>query len=205
LPYNVSFSDISNILIARGCSVFHSWHANNKHLLMSDIFISYSRKDVAIATELGRRLRAEGWTVFMDRHIDAGRGWAAEIERQLTTARAVLTLWSSSSVASRFVMDEAHEAANRGVIFPVRIDAVPIPFGFRQFQTPDLIEENGARDIDIEQWAVLITSLRKHLNPQTPAVSSTGDSELAQPSFFRDKLKIGGEGPLMVGVLQGGF
>ena len=33
---------------------------------MSDIFICYSRTESAIANKLADRLRAEGWTVFLD-------------------------------------------------------------------------------------------------------------------------------------------
>ena len=56
---------------------------------MSDIFICYSKVDKAIATKLKQRLLAEGWSVFMDVHIDAGHRWAEEIESQLAAARAV--------------------------------------------------------------------------------------------------------------------
>ena len=172
---------------------------------MSDIFISYSRTDAPIASKLERQLRGEGWTVFMDRHIDAGHRWATEIEGQLARARAVLTLWSSNSLQSRFVMDEADDAANRGIIFPVRIEAVPIPFGFRQFQTPDLIPNNGATEIDAEQWQLLVTSLRRHLNRRPAQPNYLDASEPAPPIFFRDNLRIGGEGPLMVVISAGCF
>ncbi|MGH8520763.1 MAG: toll/interleukin-1 receptor domain-containing protein, partial [Gammaproteobacteria bacterium] len=117
---------------------------------MSDIFVCYSKTDRAIATQLGQRLRDEGWSVFIDRHIDAGHRWSEEIESQLAAARAVLTLWSSSSLRSRFVLDEAHDAADRGIIFPARIEEVTVPYGFRQFQTPDLIGWDGLGDR--EEW-----------------------------------------------------
>ncbi|MCG7757480.1 MAG: toll/interleukin-1 receptor domain-containing protein [Nitrosomonas sp.] len=62
-------------------------------------------------------MHAEGWSVFMDEHIDADHRWAEEIETQLTEARAVLALRSQNSVKSRFVMDEAHEVADRTLFF----------------------------------------------------------------------------------------
>ncbi|MGH8510258.1 MAG: toll/interleukin-1 receptor domain-containing protein [Gammaproteobacteria bacterium] len=128
---------------------------------MSDIFVCYSKTDRAIATQLGQRLRDEGWSVFIDRHIDAGHRWSEEIESQLAAARAVLTLWSSSSLRSRFVLDEAHDAADRGIIFPARIEEVTVPYGFRQFQTPDLIGWDGLGDR--EEWQRIVAGLHKHL------------------------------------------
>jgi formylglycine-generating enzyme required for sulfatase activity len=181
---------------------------------MSDIFICYSRKDRALAARLKQRLQAEGWTVFMDEHIDAGHRWAEEITNQLAVAQAVLTLWSKNSINSRFVMDEAHEAADRRIIFPARIEEVPIPYGFRQFQTPDLIDWDG--NTEIEQWQLLVNSLRKHLMPASLVVNQDASKQnrlttntrhlLPAPGqTFRDSLKVGGEGPLMVVIPAGRF
>jgi hypothetical protein len=50
----------------------------------------------------------------------------------------VLVLWSQNSVKSCFVLDKANETAERKIIFPVQIDSVAIPYGFRQSQTSDL-------------------------------------------------------------------
>ena len=150
----------------------------------------------------------------MDEHIDAGHRWAEEITNQLAVAQAVLTLWSKNSINSRFVMDEAHEAADRRIIFPARIEEVPIPYGFRQFQTPDLIGWDG--NTEIEQWQLLVSSLRKHLmlaslvvnqdaSKQNPIGHQYTSSFLAPGQTFRDSLKISGEGPLMVVIPAGRF
>ena len=150
----------------------------------------------------------------MDEHIDAGHRWAEEITKQLAAAQAVLTLWSQNSIGSRFVMDEAHEAADRRIIFPARIEEVPIPYGFRQFQTPDLIGWDG--NTEIEQWQLLVNSLRKHLMPSSAIINQDVRKQKSidhqyTPSFpapgqtFRDSLKIGGEGPLMVVIPAGRF
>ena len=128
---------------------------------MSDIFICYSRMNLVIAQNLCQRLMVQGWSVFMDRNIDAGHRWSEEIQHELAQARAVLTLWSPDAVKSRFVMDEAHDAAERNIIFPARVEEVPIPYGFRQFQTKDLIGWDGQGER--EEWAQMIAALRKHL------------------------------------------
>ena len=146
---------------------------------MSDIFICYSRKNLVIAQNLRQRLMVQGWSVFMDRNIDAGHRWSEEIQHELAQARAVLTLWSPDAVKSRFVMDEAHDAADRNIIFPARVEEVPIPYGFRQFQTKDLIGWDGQGER--EEWAQMIAALRKHLGDTPPPEPREVKPALASP------------------------
>ena len=47
---------------------------------MSDIFISYSRKDSEQALQLADRLRGEGMSVWIDQQgIEAAKTWSEEI------------------------------------------------------------------------------------------------------------------------------
>ena len=48
---------------------------------MSDIFICYSRRDRAVADRLLDRLSAEGWSVWMDKHLRTGTRWRKEIQK----------------------------------------------------------------------------------------------------------------------------
>ena len=146
---------------------------------MSDIFICYSRKNLVIAQNLRQRLLAQGWSVFMDSNIGAGDRWSEEIQYELAQARAVLTLWSPDAVNSRFVMDEAHEAANRNIIFPAIVEEVPIPYGFRQFQTKKLIGWDGRGEH--EEWEQIIQALRKHLDEAHPSKQSDVKPALDAP------------------------
>jgi formylglycine-generating enzyme required for sulfatase activity len=50
-----------------------------------------------------------------------------------------------------------------------------------------------------------VATLRKHLNAQAKLSASTPGSSLAPGQTFRDKLKTGGEGPLMMGIPAGRF
>ncbi|MGF1547361.1 MAG: SUMF1/EgtB/PvdO family nonheme iron enzyme [Thiotrichales bacterium] len=186
--------------------------------MAQDIFICYSRKDSAIASRVRDLLHEAGWSVFMDIQIQTGHRWAAEIERELANSRAVVVLWSANAKASRFVMDEAHEAADRNVLYPLRIEDVTIPHGFRQFQTPDLLAWDG--NIAHSGFASLLEALSNHLGTakaapiQVPAATPV-DSALRGPKLrfdlptpgqkFRDTLKSGGKGPLLVVVPAGSF
>jgi tetratricopeptide (TPR) repeat protein len=113
---------------------------------MSDIFISYAREDRGRAEQLARAFERQGWTVWWDRELFVGPAYSEQITRALAEAKAVIVLWSRSSVASNWVKDEAQDGAARGVLIPVLIDKVALPLGFRQFQAADLSNWDGSPD-----------------------------------------------------------
>ena len=110
---------------------------------MSDVFISYSRLDRPAAEAIAKVLESQGLTVWWDRKIGAGETFDKSIERQLETAKCVIVLWSSSSVESEWVKNEAATAVERGVLIPVSIEAVRLPLEFRRRQTVDLSSWNS--------------------------------------------------------------
>jgi tRNA A-37 threonylcarbamoyl transferase component Bud32 len=76
---------------------------------------------------LETELRAQGCSVFVDRHLTIGVEWAKEIERQLREADAVIPLVSEHSMASEMLAYElqiaSESAQQRGKprILPVRV------------------------------------------------------------------------------------
>jgi len=110
---------------------------------MSDIFIAYSRTDSAVARRLAERLRAEGWSVFMDVQTPVGERWHKKIEKELLAAKAVVALWSATSRESDFVLEEADYGKRKEILFPAFIERVDYPYGFRRIQTADLIGWTG--------------------------------------------------------------
>src|ERR1700749_567472 len=111
---------------------------------MSDIFISYARADRNKAEQLAQIFERQGWSVWWDRELAAGARFAEVIASELAGAKAVITLWSQSSVASNWVKDEAQEGATRNALVPVLLDRVNLPLGFRQFQAADLSGWDGS-------------------------------------------------------------
>jgi len=105
---------------------------------MTDIFLSYAREDIAKAEAIARALELEGWSVWWDRTIPAGKDFDQVIEEAIDNAKCVVVLWSAVSVASRWVKTEAAEGANRQVLMPVLIEVAKIPLEFRRIQAADL-------------------------------------------------------------------
>jgi hypothetical protein len=105
---------------------------------VADIFVSYAREDEDRVRVLVTALKAEGWSVFWDRRVPAGKTWRDHIGQALTSARCVLVVWSKSSVKSSFVTEEADDGKERGILIPVLLDAVVPPLGFRNIHAADL-------------------------------------------------------------------
>ena len=105
---------------------------------MADIFVSYSRQDKARVAPLVEALEAEGWSVWWDPAIAPGEEFDGLISRELDAARSLVVVWTAASVDSRWVRGEARDAADRGVLVPVRLDNSRLPIDFRAVHTTDL-------------------------------------------------------------------
>lgn len=105
---------------------------------MADIFISYAHEDETRIRELVRALEGQGWSVFWDRRIPAGRTWQNYIGQALSGAKGVIVAWSHHSITSEWVIEEANDAKDRRVLVPVLLETVKPPLGFRGIQAADL-------------------------------------------------------------------
>jgi adenylate cyclase len=105
---------------------------------MADVFVSYSRSDKERVAPLVAAIKAKGWSVWWDPAIDAGQQFDDQIDAALQAASAVLVVWTPTSVASRWVRGEARDAAERGILVPVRFEGARLPIDVRAIQTTDL-------------------------------------------------------------------
>jgi adenylate cyclase len=105
---------------------------------MADVFVSYARSDKARVAPVVAAIEAQGWSVWWDPEIEAGQQFDDQIEEELNVAKAVLVVWTPTSVASRWVRGEAREAADRGVLVPARFDSARLPMDVRAIHTTDL-------------------------------------------------------------------
>ncbi|WP_394789547.1 toll/interleukin-1 receptor domain-containing protein [Rhodoferax sp.] len=113
---------------------------------MADIFLSYTEHDRDSVRRLAETLQAVGWSVWWDRRIPAGQTWRSVLDAELKNMRCMVVLWSSRSVVSEWVCEEAAEGRQLGRLVPVMIEKVRPPAGFREVQAADLIDWDGSRN-----------------------------------------------------------
>jgi adenylate cyclase len=105
---------------------------------MADVFVSYARTDKARVAPLVAAIEAKGWSVWWDPEISPGQEFDDQIDAEINAAKAVLVVWTPISVASRWVRGEAREAAERGILVPVRFEQARLPMDVRAIHTTDL-------------------------------------------------------------------
>ncbi|GAA4050635.1 TIR domain-containing protein [Parerythrobacter jejuensis] len=169
-------------------------------------FVSYSRGDQDAARAIIDRLEAAGITVWWDGLLDGGARYGDVTEQNLESARAVVVLWSATSVKSHWVHDEATRGRDRGCLVPVSIDGTEPPLGFRQFQCITVADQAGPFNEDA--IARLIDSVRNMVaggdgQDQTrPAAPSTTLPPTASTGSFaiNRRWAIGGGAALLAGA-----
>ena len=131
---------------------------------MADIFVSYSRFDRVRVEPLVRALEGNGFSVWWDPEIAAGQEFDELIAMELQQAGCVLVVWTEASVDSRWVRGEARDAADRGLLVPVRFGTAQLPIDFRAIQTTDLDYWND--DPDGPEFGLVAKSINKLLKRQ---------------------------------------
>lgn len=156
---------------------------------MSDIFISYARPDRSRAQILARALEHRGWSVWWDPDIRIGGKFDEVIKKELDAAKCVIVLWSSSSITSEWVKDEATEAVKRGVLVPALIENVEIPFGFglRRIQAAWLVDWHGS--LDQAEFVRLLNDLSARIEApgEIPTIQQKTDKALMSVDIGRIK------------------
>lgn len=113
--------------------------------------------------------------MWWDRTIPPGKTYDVVIEEALDIAGCVITVWTASSVRSRWVKIEANEGFNRGVLVPVLFDDVEPPLAFRAIQAADLKEwESGESGVGFSNLVAAVNEL-------VPRARSEGTTETDVP------------------------
>ena len=112
----------------------------------TDLFISYSQKDLATIKSLTAVLQQSGWSVWFDQELKAGTTFDRAIEQALSNARAVVVAWSKNSVNSDWVRAEAAFALESAKLCPIRLDDTPLPLRFIHVHTLNLSGWDGSAE-----------------------------------------------------------
>ncbi|MDP4200022.1 MAG: TIR domain-containing protein [Bacteroidota bacterium] len=149
---------------------------------MSDIFISYSRRDSMHALGLAERLRAEGYSIWMDQTgISGAEKWSAEIVDALEAAHTVILLVSNDSNSSVNVHREISIASEHDKkILPVDIESIPLS---RELKYPLA----GLQRLPIADVDAVLRSLRKL---GVPVATSTLEATPAPKKDARKSLMV---------------
>ena len=132
---------------------------------MTDVFISYAREDREHAQRLAEILAKKGHKVWWDWNLVGGTDFRSAIQSALNASRKVIVIWSSNSVASSFVIDEAGQAHRQGKLVPIRIDNSTVPLGFGNLH----VIETDRFDQDVE---LIDAALRDQTPSPEAAVSA---------------------------------
>ncbi|MBI1361452.1 MAG: TIR domain-containing protein [Alphaproteobacteria bacterium] len=159
---------------------------------MPDIFLSYSREDKARARLFAEALESGGFSVWWDVTLRAGEAYDEVTENALKTAKAVVVLWSKTSVTSRWVRAEATLADRNKTIMPAMIEPCDRPIMFELTQTTDLSHWHGEKDDKV--WRTFVADVRKLLEVRTapqlpaaalaPAQASQGAADDGRPAIL---------------------
>lgn len=107
---------------------------------MTQIFISYSRKDIAFIEQLAVDLKFAGLDAWYDLSgLEGGARWSKEIEKAIRASEYVIVVLSPDSVASIWVEEEILYARNlKRKIVPLLYKPCEIPLGFHTINFIDV-------------------------------------------------------------------
>src|SRR5262249_22788347 len=111
---------------------------------MAEVFISYKSERRRAAEHLAAVLERYGYSVWFDYQLIKGRDFGLQIDHKVREAKALLVLWCSHAVTSRWVAEEADLAQQLGILIPVKIEPCDLPVGFRRQDYIDLSSWDGA-------------------------------------------------------------
>ena len=123
---------------------------------MADVFISYAKTDRPLALKLAAMLEAEGWKVWWDTSLAIGDDFRNEIMTELGRARAVIVIWTDTSVKSDWVRSEAGRAQADRKLIPVKLEHLTykdLPPPFDVLHTENVSEDDKIRAAVIAQLA----------------------------------------------------
>jgi hypothetical protein len=123
------------------------------------VFISYAQADRDYAEDLMRVLEAKGIDVWIDKKIEAGSDWDAEIQNAMRKVSALVLILSSHSLESQYVNYEIGSAIAADIpVIPVLVgDVESLPIYLRRVLAVD------TRGLDSATTGVMVADAFKKL------------------------------------------
>ncbi len=165
----------------------------------ADIFLSYSREDLQVARRFADALQKAGFSVWWDQAIRSGETYDQVTEDALRAAKAVVVLWSTHSVRSRWVRSEATVALRQNTFVPVMIEPCERPVMFELNQAGDLSGWKGSTKD--QAWRALLADIGEKLGDEDGEGAGAGPDRGRSPPRFTGFLSQGKAASLVVGVV----
>jgi hypothetical protein len=125
---------------------------------MTHIFISYSRRDWAIAEGLAENLDVLGYRVWIDAGIKPNVPFTPAISSALEQAHVVIVVWSASSIASEWVRWEAGEALKASKLLQLRVQDIPVDQIPEPFRNYTIYAEGGPEELKLRIEALIASA-----------------------------------------------
>lgn len=117
------------------------------------VFISYSKGDVVLATQIYKRLKEEGYDPWMDEEkLVGGQDWEVEITKAIEESNFFLACLSSHSVNKEGYFQKElkigmeildRQPEGRIYLIPVRLEDCEVPIKLRKRHWVDFFKNNG--------------------------------------------------------------
>ena len=133
---------------------------------MSQIFISYHHNANAfVADELVKRIEAEKFSVWWDRHIPAGHNdWREKIDLEIENARIMLVVVTPEAIASQYVTYEWSYAIGKNkIVIPLTYQKADVHPRLITHQALDFTDGRN------REWPDLMQALHTNLDNTTSA------------------------------------
>ncbi|MCP5395451.1 MAG: YARHG domain-containing protein [Sphingomonadaceae bacterium] len=146
---------------------------------MSDVFISYSRRDQEKVTHLARAIEAEGYSVWWDKELPPHLSYGDVITDKIAAAKAAIVVWSPEAAKSEWVRAEADMARNQKKLVQTALGDVMPPLPFNQIQYANIADWQG--EPDHPGWSKVKVSLAELCGGNGGAAAQGYTSAQASP------------------------
>lgn len=142
----------------------------------TSVFFSYSRVDQQQALPIIAAIERAGYKVWWDGMLEGGTSFLETTEQALESAKAVVVLWSATSISSHWVRDEAMSGRVRERLIPLSLDGTVPPLGFRQVQVIDFLNwKDSDHEPVVQELHRVLANLhgrapRQQTDPITPTI-----------------------------------
>jgi hypothetical protein len=110
----------------------------------TQIFLSYAHEDKEKVERILHALKAKNFPVFIDQDMPSGVDWEKVLKAKLQTAYAVVVVWSSHAMNSKWMAVEVAAGLEKDRLFPILIErGVTLPNSFSHKHAADLSNWNG--------------------------------------------------------------